>query len=173
MKVTFGKPSRDKRGKIGARAFVRIERDNWPVTYEFDTHGLSTEETSAKAAAIDARHTKWASRQNGFRAVVGIEFAIDARVYRIVSCTIPAGGPYEHVELMVSMREFVDDRLLKVDGFPRSFWFNSIDDVPPNAVIVALIREALTDGVDKNKKHETYVQNVQMRVQGGRDGTAR
>jgi hypothetical protein len=172
VKVTFSSPSRHSRTKeLGARAFVKIDdRGRWHGHYHFDTHGMSPARTAAKIRDISDRHDKWASRMTGFAGVLNVEIVISGVVYRIVDCTIPNDGPYEHVQLHLAVRKVDGESLQKLDGWPLVLQYNSITDVPPNEQIIGVVRARLLEQADKKNKHDKYVRDVEALVAEARDG---
>jgi hypothetical protein len=122
-------PYRRKDGHIGARAVVKIEReDGWHQSYQFDTHGMTSAQVVAKAAEFETYHHQKAERLNGFREIQGTEIG----GYRVVDCSIHDNG----VTLYLDVRP-------KVSGFPIRVRCATMDAVPSNEDIVKMITGAL------------------------------
>jgi hypothetical protein len=158
--------TRNKRGHLGARARVRIPHPHWPVTYEFDTHGMSSAEAVQKVEALERKHEKWALRQTGFAGVVGAEVVVAGDVFRIMTCTIPPSRPFDDVYLMLCIRQVVGSDLQTVEGWPLQLHFNSIDDVPPNGAIIEEVRKRLQERRSVRDAHNAYTEKVNQLVKG-------
>jgi hypothetical protein len=160
VKIDFGKPTRNRRGEIGAHIFVTFEEDGHHSVQQLETHGLTAEQTNAEIEDLQKWHRRWASRLTVLHAIIGVEFVVDARVYRITSATIPPDRPYDDVEMVLCLREIVGDTLQKVDGWPMSLWFQSIDDVPNNPRIIEAVRERLDESAARAAAHNAYKNKV-------------
>jgi hypothetical protein len=160
MKLDFSKPTRNKRGQIGAHVFVTFDEGGHHSVQELETHGLSAEQASAEIDELRKWHRRWATRLTALHAIIGVEFVVEGRVYRITSATIPPDRPYDDVEVVLCLREVVGAALQKVDGWPTSLWFQSIDDVPNNPRIIEAVRERLDESAARAAAHNAYKNKV-------------
>lgn len=165
-KVTFGKQTRDRRGKLGGRVNVSLRHQRWFAAYAFDTHGISSKETADRIAQIEAHHVKWASRMDGFSGVLGTEIVIGGDLFRVVDCTIPGTGDGRVVQLVFGVCEVIGDRLENVPGFPVWVTFASIEEVWSNARIIEEIRQRLQAQRDARAAHNAYITKVNALVTG-------
>jgi len=145
--LDISNPYRRADGHIGARAVLRIEReDGWNQSYHFDTHGMKSAEVVAKASEMEAYHEQKAARLNGFREISGMEI----RGYRVVDCSIHDNG----VTLYLDVRP-------KVAGFPIRVRCATIDAVPSNEDIVRIITDALpASETEIDDAHAEFVRRV-------------
>jgi len=157
--IFFGSVCRDPRtGELGARVIVRVD-GSYAGRYSFDTHGMSPDDVTAKIAELQVYHDKKCARLAGFAGVIGVEFVIGGRVFRIIDCTITEVGGQP--ELYVDVRELVgNERVPAGSDFPLRLRFASIGDVHENATIVALARGLAQSQIDTAAAHAAFTSRV-------------
>lgn len=145
-RLDLSSPYRRKDGHIGARAVLKIEReDGWHQSYHFDTHGMSSAQVVAKAEEIETYHAKKADRLNGFRDIQGMTVG----GYVVVDCSIHDNG----VTLYLDVRP-------NGDGFPIRVRCATMDAVPSNEDIVKMIADALPNLSAIEDAHSEFVRKV-------------
>lgn len=164
-KVRWGNVTRHpETSELGARAHVRVERDGWQAAYHVDTHGKSSSAVADEIDQLDAHHAEWSARQTMCGAALGVEFVIRGEVFRIVDFTIPVVQPGARPRVLVGVARINGARLQHVSGFPRTFRYETISDIPPNAAIISEVRAFLEARDEASVAHQTFIDKVQQKL---------
>lgn len=169
--VTWGKPNRRKDGHIGARASVTIRREGGADgVYTIDSHGLSSEQVANEVDRIHSFHDARASRMNGLRAIQATPLDIGGVIYRVVDLTILYPADASYCSLYFDVRRIENGRKVRVWPEPKRRLFKTPSEIPTDAEIVAIIRDAIpTEIGDLDGLHEAFTKKVneKLKKRGG------
>lgn len=153
MKVKFASHvSKNRRGHHGTSVQVAFDQTEggWHHSYHFDTYGMTPEEIAARVEKIRTHHLKKCARLDGFASIQGSQITVAGAHYRLTDCNVWERG--EDVELYLDVREPGAEQ--SPHGFPMRRVFATIDDVPDNGAILAIVRDELKAGGDMRKAHD-------------------
>jgi len=163
MKIAHGKvTTRPTDGQRGAAIFVDLDEGGYRSRQQLHTHGLTVAAAVAEIEGLAEWHRQWATVQDRLSSVVGTTLEVGNEVYRIADCTVPSDRPYDDVELILGVWRFDQDsgERRRIAGWPRSVWYESISDIPPNAAIIATVRAFLESRAEAADAHRDYTGRV-------------
>jgi len=138
------------RGKAGVSVIVDVDGLH-PGRYAFSSHGLSPAQLTARVDALQSYHAAKSRRLDGFRHVHGTTLRPG---YRISDCTIRERGT--DVELVLRVKSDAGETL-RLDRTVRG-----IDDVPNDAEIVRMARDAAVAHANRRKVADDHVNTVKQ-----------
>lgn len=162
--IHMGQPTRDKRGRMGAEAIVRVGA-KYPKRYMFATHGMTPEQTVEKIHALEARQIKKEQRIDSMQQLVGREFSVNLDLFRIVDATITERG--SDTEVVINVKRQVGQRWERIEGAPIRKVVGPIEAVPDNAGIEALARSLAERWMMRQVEQEEFAAEVSRLLEEG------
>lgn len=153
-----------KSGELGARAVVRAKLGGWEATYYVHTHGKNSATVADEIAALDDHHAAWVARLTDCAAELDTEFVIGGETFRVTDFTIPVCQPGRRPRVIVAVARIVGPQWRTAAGFPMTFRYDSIADIPTNAAIISEVRAQLEARDEAAVAHETFIGKVQQKL---------
>lgn len=163
--VKVGQMVRDRHDRKGA--LVQVECI-CPTTgrkqiYEFASHGMTPEQTSARIADIRSHHTAKASKLAAFESLQGKTFVAGGITFRVWTLTITERGTDSEVLFSLRRMEGSDARSI---GKLQSILAGSIDELPSAEDLTWLISAYAAQLAAEEAAHHQFVTSVQKLVAG-------
>lgn len=124
--------------------------------YIVETRGKTAAQILAAIDALATYHAAKSARIYDGEALLGTAFVVAGVAYTWTDCTIRERGT--DVELHVNV---VDATGARPKCMPFERVYGTIEQVPPNAAIAAMVQQAIADEISSNADHQATIASVQ------------
>jgi hypothetical protein len=150
--LTWGRASRDRRGRIGAMLEVRCEARGRGKTYRILTHGMTPEAVAAKIDALNTAHERRIAKLEDLQSLVG---PLSNRGATITDAIIRDRG--QEVEAFI---QAVDAEGKPIEGFPLRVPAVTVDELPDVEEIRRRIEDMIEVPRHNAADHARFVRRV-------------
>jgi hypothetical protein len=162
MKIIPGEVTRSRsakhRGQLGTAVVVDMEREHgWAGRYRVDTHGRSAAESRAEIERVRSLHEKKAARLDTLSVMHKRSFVVAGSRFRPADALIRPRGTDVEVVLSVKVYDDVTDTWISVQPLRRVDVYPSVDAVPSDDDLLAMMRAMAQEWVQSLTKHDEYV----------------